>query len=93
MGDLENYMKKTKAGRFGEKLTKAIVKQLVSAFREIKKLNIVHRDLKLANILVTKDFVVKIGDFGFARSVGGDSLMESYCGSPITMAPEILMHE
>jgi serine/threonine-protein kinase ULK/ATG1 len=37
--------------------------------RELNKQNIIHRDLKLANILVN-DNVCKIGDFGFAKYLG-----------------------
>lgn len=36
---------------------------------------IVHRDLKLANILINKDFVVKLGDFGFAKYVEDNTLL------------------
>lgn len=53
-------------------------------------MNIVHRDLKLANILVDKDFVIKVGDFGFAHIIENDILMKSTVGTPITMCPEVL---
>lgn len=53
--------------------------------------NIVHRDLKLANILINEQMQIKLADFGFAKLMD-DELMESYCGTPITMAPEILKY-
>lgn len=34
---------------------------------------------------------IKLADFGFAKLLG-DDLLESYCGTPITMAPEILKY-
>jgi serine/threonine-protein kinase ULK/ATG1 len=57
----------------------------------MQEMNIVHRDLKLANILVDKNFTVKIGDFGFAHIMeSNDTLMISTLGTPITMGPEVL---
>lgn len=48
--------------------------------------NIVHRDLKLANILINENFEIKLADFGFSRN-SEEQLMQTYCGTPITMAP------
>lgn len=56
---------------------------------ELKRLNIVHRDLKLANILLDDQFKVKLADFGFAKFMPQNTLLASYCGTPLTMAPEI----
>jgi phosphorylase kinase gamma subunit len=49
-----------------EKEIRPILKQIVSAVAEIHSLDIVHRDLKLDNILIDKNHEIKIIDFGFA---------------------------
>lgn len=54
------------------------------------KNNIVHRDLKLANILMNSDNQIKLADFGFAILKDECELLASYCGSPYIMAPEML---
>ena len=54
-------------------------------------MNFVHRDVKLANILLNKNFDVKLADFGLAKLIDPvDNLLHSFVGSPITMAPEVL---
>lgn len=54
--------------------------------KELRKLNIVHRDLKLGNILLVEDFNIKLADFGFAKFFSGnDIVLNSFCGTPITM--------
>jgi|JI6StandDraft_1071083.scaffolds.fasta_scaffold02913_17 serine/threonine protein kinase len=65
---------------------------ICSALSELHRKNTVHRDLKLANILLTEDFVVKLADFGFSKQ-SEEELMKTYCGTPITMPPEILDHQ
>ncbi|KAK6026182.1 kinase domain protein [Ostertagia ostertagi] len=69
--------------------------QVISAVYYMHTRGIVHRDLKLENIVIFPDEgIIKISDFGFARSViRGDALSETYCGSKSYSAPEILKGE
>jgi serine/threonine protein kinase len=50
--------------------------------------SITHRDLKLENILIDQSLNIKIADFGFATENPG--MLESYKGTPVYMAPEII---
>lgn len=56
--------------------------------------NIVHRDIKLENVLMKtdsqEDLTLKVTDFGFAKLFQPDVGMNELLGSPIYMAPEIL---
>lgn len=54
-------------------------------------MRIVHRDLKLANILLDKDMTIKLGDFGLAAKLNfDDEKRRTMCGTPNYIAPEIL---
>lgn len=53
--------------------------------------SICHRDIKLENIVIGDDEVVKILDFGFAVKYNPHKKMKTYCGTPNYMAPELLL--
>ena len=38
-----------------------------------------------------ENYAIKLADFGFARETDSSLYMKTYCGSPITMAPEIML--
>jgi len=71
--------------------TQYYVYHLVKALQYLHNLKIIHRDLKLANIFITENMQVKLGDFGLATVLEFDGERKrSLCGTPNYIAPEIL---
>tara|TARA_Y100000768_G_scaffold385690_1_gene372370 strand:+ start:352 stop:1386 length:1035 start_codon:yes stop_codon:yes gene_type:complete len=85
--DLNNYIKNN---TLSVDIIKDIMKQLIEVLKYIMDNNIVHRDLKPHNILINKDYTLKLADFGFAKEFKETLLTDTVCGSPLYMAPEIL---
>ena len=73
-----------------EKFCKKYIKQLSDGLKYLLDKDILHRDLKPQNILLTNEYNIKITDFGFARKINKDVLLNTLCGSPMYMAPEII---
>eukprot|EP01126_Amoeba_proteus_P006808 TRINITY_DN12399_c1_g1_i1.p1 TRINITY_DN12399_c1_g1~~TRINITY_DN12399_c1_g1_i1.p1 ORF type:complete len:236 (-),score=43.55 TRINITY_DN12399_c1_g1_i1:499-1206(-) len=63
---------------------------ICSAIVFLHSKNLVNRDIKSPNILVTKDYQCKLCDFGTSKIVKGKQLMHTKAvGSPLWMAPEV----
>jgi serine/threonine protein kinase len=80
-------------GNFSEADARSVIYQVLKGMKYLHSKNIVHRDLKLENILLSdgsSSAVVKIADFGLARFFSHDSELRTICGSPLYVAPEIL---
>ncbi|KAI5969309.1 FAP1 [Candida margitis] len=90
-GELFDYILQHKYLK--EPVAKKIFAQLVSGVDYMHSKGLIHRDLKLENLLLDKHKNVIISDFGFVNSCGdrGNDLMKTSCGSPCYAAPELVL--
>ncbi|CDS02704.1 hypothetical protein LRAMOSA00109 [Lichtheimia ramosa] len=75
-----------------ERDTRFLFYQLFSAIRFLHNKNVVHRDLKPENVLLVdkEKLHVKVTDFGLAKIKPTDEKLQSQCGTPNYVAPEVL---
>lgn len=71
-GSLSNVIKTSKFGPFPESLIPVYIHQVLQGLAYLHAQGVVHRDIKGANILTTKEGVVKLADFGVAAKIGGE---------------------
>ena len=89
-GNLFSFLKKRR--KVSEKTAKFLFKQIILGIKHIHSHNIVHRDIKLENILIDLNNNIKICDFGIGRVLSSpDQLLYDQCGTPMYIAPEILL--
>ena len=72
-----------------ESIFRKIFSQIFSAMDYLHKHNMAHRDIKLENILLKKNYEIKIIDFGFGMYNPEKKLQKFFCGTPNYMPPEI----
>ncbi|XP_055592572.1 serine/threonine-protein kinase ULK2 [Uranotaenia lowii] len=98
-GDLADYL--AVKGTLSEDTIRLFLVQLASAMKALYEVGVVHRDLKPQNILLSHScgkhlpapskITLKIADFGFARFLQDGNMAATLCGSPMYMAPEVIM--
>eukprot|EP01126_Amoeba_proteus_P035262 TRINITY_DN3548_c0_g1_i1.p1 TRINITY_DN3548_c0_g1~~TRINITY_DN3548_c0_g1_i1.p1 ORF type:complete len:345 (-),score=57.37 TRINITY_DN3548_c0_g1_i1:777-1751(-) len=87
-GSLSDILKDFgEGGRFPEHLIVLYIEQVLRGLEYLHQQGVIHRDIKGANILSTKDGVIKVADFGVATN---DTDKQDVLGSPYWMAPEII---
>jgi 5'-AMP-activated protein kinase catalytic alpha subunit len=96
-GELFDKIKVAK--KLDEETARTYFQQLILGLHYCHKNNITHRDLKPENLLLNKDNIVKISDFGLANTqkatdsgrVSASLMLKTVCGTPNYVAPEVLM--
>nr|XP_023396199.1 LOW QUALITY PROTEIN: serine/threonine-protein kinase ULK1 [Loxodonta africana] len=99
-GDLADYLHTMRT--LSEDTIRLFLQQIAGAMRLLHSKDIIHRDLKPQNILLSNpggrranpnNIRVKIADFGFARYLQSNMMAATLCGSPMYMAPEVIMSQ
>ncbi|XP_016336241.1 serine/threonine-protein kinase ULK1-like isoform X2 [Sinocyclocheilus anshuiensis] len=99
-GDLAEYLHSK--GSLNEDTIRVLLQQLAGAMSVLRSKGIIHRDLKPQNILLSystrrrsnpNNICIKLADFGFARYLQGNTMAATLCGSPMYMAPEVIMSQ
>ncbi|XP_049779795.1 serine/threonine-protein kinase Nek8 [Schistocerca cancellata] len=66
-----------------------LFQQIVSAIQYMHHHNILHRDLKTANVFLTKDNIIKVGDFGISKMMSTRGQAHTVVGTPYYISPEM----
>ncbi|XP_046427711.1 ovarian-specific serine/threonine-protein kinase Lok [Neodiprion fabricii] len=92
-GELFDRIRKERSG-LSERIAKVIFYQVVLAVHYLHQRGITHRDLKPENILLATNAeitLVKVTDFGLSKLVDTQTMMRTFCGTPLYVAPEVLL--
>lgn len=87
---LYNYLLSKPEHRLCESEAKKFIQTIAETLNYLHDQNIVHRDIKAENILLNRYKHLKLIDFGFSLESKPPSTIDTFCGTPTYMAPEIV---
>lgn len=91
-GDLYMKIKERRGRLFSEKELLHYFSQICLALGYLHERRILHRDLKTQNVFLTKDGIVKLGDFGISTVLRNTyELKRTVCGTPYYFSPELCL--
>ena len=90
-GDLLTYVRRRR--KLKEDVARYLFHQIITGLTYCHTKNVLHRDIKLDNILLTSQGEVKICDFGVSKLVKPGEMMTEQCGTPAYIAPEVFKNE
>jgi len=89
-GDLLRYVRQHR--KLAEDCAQGLFKQLLDGLDHIHRMAVVHRDIKLENLLLDSFGCLKIADFGVATLLKcPEQRLDDHCGTPSYIAPEVLL--
>jgi len=89
-GSLYHLLKKRPSRHLDDNVAKRVFFQICHGVKYLHDRHVVHRDIKLENLLLNDWGTVKIIDFGFSTVVPPGKRLRVFCGTPSYMAPEIV---
>lgn len=91
-GNLYDNLQKQRKKCFDIKTVALLMRDLLSSVYYLHKMDppIVHRDIKLENILINEFGRLKLTDFGWSNYIFDDEVRDTFCGTPVYQAPEMI---
>merc|ERR1712110_1139696 len=93
LGSLEDVKQKVKVQLVPENILALIMMQILEGLKQLHLSNVVHRDVKLGNILVNSRGAVKVTDFGISKKLGDVQFCDTFVGTATHMSPERVLGE
>ena len=96
-GSVETVIQRVRVGDVSLNISWALrlrwAKEIASALHEMHSKDIIHRDVKSANVLLDDEWHTKLCDYGLAVSSGSKARLDFSAGTDLYMAPEALLGE
>ncbi|XP_044264959.1 serine/threonine-protein kinase MARK2-like isoform X3 [Tribolium madens] len=91
-GDLCSFIIGQRYGKLEERPARVYARQFASALAHMHSYGIVHRDLKMENVMLNSSQTqIKIVDFGLSNVWSSENPLRTHCGSPEYAAPELFI--